>query len=141
MQDIPEIVRLGSQSLVDGPYAGMIPDKPETTAFLAEKIIGRLGEVLLWEEDGKVGGLLGFIVCDHHFSGEKVADEVMWFVSEEFRSGSGAALKLFWQAEADAKRLGAKKMKFTAPNEGVEALYKRLGYRKIEVVFLKDFEQ
>ena len=116
----------------------MISDNPQITAFLAEKIIGGLGKVLLWEEDGSVGGLLGFIVCEHHFTGEKVADEIMWYMRPDARVGGGA-LKLFWQAETEAKRMGAKKMKFSAPNDDVEALYKRLGYRKIETVFLKDF--
>lgn len=133
--DLPRIGELGSRSLQDGPYAGIIEDRPEVARRCAEMVM-RDGKILLAEEEGRVGGLLGFIMADHHFSGQRYAAELMWYVEPEHRKG-GIALKLLWEAEKEAKQLGAKSMVFTAPNEDVADLYKRFGYRKLEVTFMK----
>lgn len=94
------------------------------------------GRILLGEDEGKVVGLLGFIVANHHFSGQRYAAELMWYVEEEHRKG-GIALKLMWEAEKQAKEMGAEDFVFTAPNEDVASLYKRFGYSKMEVAFRK----
>lgn len=134
-RDLPRIVELGSRSLVDGPYAGIIEDNPEQSSKFAEHMLSN-GHILLAEDDGEVVGLLGFIVADHHFSGQRYATELMFYVEPEHRKG-GAALKLFWECERMAKELGAKTMVFTAPNDGVAALYKRFGYRQLEIAYSK----
>lgn len=134
-KDIPRIVELGSRSLQDGPYAGIIKDIPEQAAKCAAQVLSS-GKILLGEEDGAVVGLLGFIVADHHFSGQRYAAELMWYVLPEHRKG-GLALKLLWDAEAKARAMGAEEMIFTAPNEDVSALYKRFGYEKVEVAYRK----
>lgn len=134
-EDIPRIVELGSRSLQDGPYAGLIRDVPAQAALCAHEVMDR-GRILLGEECGEVVGLLGFIVANHHFSGQKYAAEMMWYVEREHRKG-GIAIKLLWEAEKQAKELGAEDMVFTAPNEDVSALYQRFGYHKMEVTYRK----
>lgn len=94
------------------------------------------GDVLVADEDGLIVGLLGFIVTDHHFSGQRYAAELMWYVMPEHRKGA-VGLKLLWEAEKRAKKLGAESMTFTAPNEDVAAIYTRFGYHKLEVAFQK----
>lgn len=138
-EDVPEIVKLGSQSLVDGPYAGMLKDTPEHSAeFALTVILGSKGKILLYENDeGKVAGLLGFIVFPHYFTKEPTATEIMWYVLPEERKGCGA-IKLLWEAEKVAKEMGATRMGFTAPNEEVSALYARFGYKKVEVTYMKE---
>lgn len=138
-EDVPEIVRLGSRSLVDGPYAGMIKDSPETSAeFALTVILGLKGKVLLYENDkGKICGLLAFIIFPHYFTKEPTATEIMWYVEPEERAG-GAGLKLLWEAEKVAKEMGATRMGFSAPNEDVAGLYKRFGYKKLEVTYMKE---
>lgn len=133
--DIPRIVELGSRSLQDGPYAGVIRDVPTQASFCAHEVMDK-GRILLGEENGKVVGLLGFIVANHHFSGQRYAAELMWYVEEEHRKG-GIALKLLWEAEKQAKDMGAEDMVFTAPNEDAAALYARFGYSKMEVTYRK----
>jgi ribosomal protein S18 acetylase RimI-like enzyme len=133
--DIPRLVELGSRSLKDGPYAGIIEDVPEQSKQFAEWMQGN-GNVLVGEEDGKVVGLLAFITTLHHFSGQPYAAELMWYVEPEYRKG-GIGLRLLWEAEKMAKAVGAKDMVFTAPNEDVAALYKRFGYEKLEVTYRK----
>lgn len=135
--DLDRIVELGSLSLKDGPYAGIIADNPEQSRKCAEFVLEN-GKVLLGEEDGTVVGLLGFILADHHFSGERYASELMWFVQPGHRKGA-LAIKLLWEAEKIAKDTGAKSMVFTAPSDAVAALYKRFGYDRLEVAFRKVF--
>lgn len=135
-RDIPRIVELGTRSLKDGPYAGLSEDNPVQSEKLARHIIENIGKVLLWEEEGRVSGLLGFIVYDHYFSGEKTAQEIMWYVEPEYRAG-GAGMKLFWKAHELAKEMGARNMQFTAPTEQVGAIYKRFGYLQLEVCYQK----
>lgn len=137
-EDVPQIVMLGSRSLIDGPYAGMLKDTPEHSAeFALTVILAGNGKVLVLENDeGKVSGLLGFIIFPHYFTKEPTATEIMWYVLPEERKGGGG-IKLLWEAEKVAKEMGATRMGFTAPNEDVSALYKRFGYKKVEVTFMK----
>jgi predicted N-acetyltransferase YhbS len=134
--DLPRIVELGSQSLKDGPYAGIINDVPAQAKKCAEMVM-REGKILLAENDEKrVVGLLAFIIADHHFSGQKYAAELMWYVEPDQRKGA-PALRLLWEAEKLAKEAGAESFLFTAPNDDVAALYARFGYKKLEVTFQK----
>lgn len=136
--DIPRIVELGSESLLEGPYRELIKDKPEQTAQLAIEVIREKGKVLLFENDeGKIVGLLGFIIFPHYFTGEITAGEMIWYVSPDERKGCGA-IRLLWAAEKLAKELGAIRMQFTAPTSEVGAIYKRFGYQQIEVSFQKE---
>jgi hypothetical protein len=136
--DIPVIQDLGRKFLSEGPYKGR-PVKDEQTEKFAKVVISSLGKVLLWEEeeaDGKVTGILGFILVPHYFTGEMIAQELMWYVEPEYRKGC-AALKLLWEAQTIAKRLGAKMMQFTAPTSSAAKLYDRFGYKLLEVTFEK----
>lgn len=137
--DVARIVELGSRSLQDGPYKGMLKDTPEQSAkFALQVITNAAGKVLLYENDnGKVVGLLAFIIFPHYFTQEPTATEIMWYVEPEERVGGGG-LKLMWEAEKMAKTMGAKRFGFTAPTEEVAALYKRFGYKQIEVSFQKE---
>jgi GNAT superfamily N-acetyltransferase len=133
--DLPRIIELGSRSLVDGPYAGIIQNKPDCAREFAERVLNG-GTILLGEENEKTVGLLGFIVTPHHFSGQLYASELMWYVEPEHRKG-GIGLQLLWEAERRAKKQGAETMIFSAPNDSVAALYKRFGYEQLEVSYRK----
>lgn len=136
--DVPEIVRLGSQSLIDGPYAGMLEDTPEQSAKLAlETIQGSNGKVLLLDEGTGPVGLLGFVVFPHYFTQKLTATEIMWYVEPEHRKGGGG-IKLLWEAEKEAKAMGATIMGFTAPTADVARLYERFGYKQVEISFQKE---
>jgi len=133
--DIPRIIEMGSRSLLDGPYAGIIKENPDQFAkFAAVMVMG--ATVLVAEEEGRVCGLLAFATADHHFSGEKYSAELMWYVEPEHRKG-GVAIKMMWEAERIAKEQGSKHFVFTAPTDEVAALYKRFGYSQLEVNYRK----
>ena len=137
--DIPRIVELGSRWLAESPYKSIIKDIPGQTAKFAGQVI-ETGKVLLYENDnGLVAGLLAFLIFAHPFTGEATATELMWYVEPEERTGGGG-LKLLWEAEKEAKQMGATYMGFTAPSMEVAALYERFGYKALEVTFLKDLQ-
>lgn len=131
--DLDAVVELGMQSLIDGPYAEIIKKNPQHAREFAHKVMDQ-GKVLLSEDNGKVTGIIGFIVTDHHFSGQRYAAELMWYVLKDHRAG-GNGLQLLWAAEKQAKEMGAETMVFTAPNDEVASIYKRFGYSKLEVAF------
>lgn len=139
--DVHRIVQLGSRSLQDGPYAGMLKDTPERSAEYALQVInGANGKVLLYEnEQGKVSGLLGFIIFPHYFTQEQTATEIIWYVEPEERKGGGA-MHLLWEAEKQAKAMGATRMGFTAPDSKIGELYERFGYKKVEVTYMKELQ-
>jgi len=137
-EDVSRIVEMGSRSLREGPYSGMIADVPAQSQRLAEQVMSAPGgTILLSDEDGSATGLIAFIVCAHPFSGETVATELMWYVEPEHRPG-GIGMRLLWEAEKLAKEKGALKMQFTAPTSQIGDIYRRFGYRKIEETFLKE---
>jgi GNAT superfamily N-acetyltransferase len=135
-EDIPRVVELGKLSLIDGPYRETIKFNHEQATRFATLIIQAVGKVLVWEEGGETVGLLAFLLMPHYLSGEQTAQEVMWYVLPEHRSG-GTAIRLLWAAEELAKKLGAKRMLFTAPNMNVAHIYERFGYKQIEIGFQK----
>lgn len=134
-EDLPRVGELGSLSLIDGPYAGIIEDNREQSRKCAEWVLAN-GKIVVAEEDGQLVGMLGFVTTLHHMDGQPYSSELIWFVLPEHRKG-GAAIKLLWEAEKKAKEMGARSFVFTAPNEDVAALYKRFGYHKLEVTFRK----
>lgn len=142
LDDLDAVTELGKQSLLDGPYAGEIHFNHDRAKGFAKSIIAVLGKVLLWEEGGQPVGLLAFLFFPHYFSGEPTAQEIMFYLMPGFRTaraiGDSPAIRLLHAAEDMAKKLGAKKMQFTAPAKtGVGFLYERCGYKMVEVGYQK----
>jgi Acetyltransferase (GNAT) family len=136
--DLDRIGELGSQSLKDGPYAGIIDDNPAQGRKFAEWMLVN-GKILLAEEQDRVIGILGFVKADHHFSGQPYAAELMWYVEAESRPKYPfTTIALIRAAERIAREMGARNMVFTAPNEHVESLYKLCGYKKLETAYKKE---
>jgi GNAT superfamily N-acetyltransferase len=137
-KDLDRIVELGMRSLEDGPYAGIIKKDPKQAMQTALSVLAaQAGEILLYEDDDeRVIGLLAFVIYPQIFTGESVANELMWYVEPDRRAG-GAGTKLLWAAEEEAKKMGAQYFGVTSPTDGVSAVYKRFGYQQIETAFLK----
>lgn len=141
--DIPRIVEMGGRSLLEGPYRDRVGHNPEQAAKLAMSVISQhSGRVFVAEDDGKLVGLLAFIVFPHYFSGETTAGELIWYVEPEYRRmssfSSSVALDLLSAAEMEAKHMGAKRMQLTAPTSEVAGLYLRRGYHQVEVSFQRE---
>lgn len=134
-QDLDHITELGSRSLQDGPYAGIIDDVPAQARKCALWVM-QAGKILVAEEAGRVVGLLGFIVTPQFFSGELHGAEIMWYLLPEYRQ-SLIAVILLRASERIAREMGAKSMVFAAPNDDVARMYELLGYSKLETNYRK----
>ena len=135
--DVPQIVKMGSRSIQEGPYKHYLPDAPEVTEKTASDIIKRAdAKVLVSEEDAKLTGVMAFVVFPHYYSDEITTEELIWYVEPEFRK-SMTAICLLRAAERIAREMGAKWSQFTAPTDAVGTAYKALGYTPVETTYLK----
>lgn len=139
--DIPRIVELGRRFLQEGPYKDELADKPEeATQFAANMLNNSKGTILVAEKDGALIGVIAFITMPHWFSGEITATEMIWYVEPEHRAG-GIAMRLMWASESLAKALGATRMAFTAPTPQVGEIYKRFGYKMVEIAYQRSLTE
>lgn len=137
--DIPQVVEMGSRSLLEGPYRDLLADNPAVTSELIKKLLTTPNaKILVSEQFGKLTGVFAFIIFPHYYSGEQVAGEMIWYVMPEARP-SGPGLELLWAGEKLAHDLGAKKMQLTAPTDEMAEAYSKLrGYQKVETAFQRD---
>lgn len=137
--DIPMLVQLGSRSLLDGPYKGEIRDNPEAHAKLALDVIREKGHVLVIEYEGKVVGLMGFIIFPHYFSGDITGGELMWYCLPEYRKLCGLdTIMLVRRAERMCREAGAKWMQLSAPTQEVAGAYESMKYKPMEMTYRKE---
>lgn len=134
--DIERIVELGAESLMQGPYKDEVknPDQWRKTALGV--VLNADGCILVAEEDGKVQGLLGFMVYPHYFTGLKSAIELMWYVSPDYRK-SMMGICLARAAMRLAKSMGAVNMQMTAPTAEVGKAYEAMGFKPLETAYQK----
>ena len=85
---------------------------------------------LVAEVDGKVVGVISFIVYNHQFTGIPCAKKIAWFVSKEHRGKVGLAL--LRKAEEEAKALGATHFYCSTPTKMVT------DYMPIETEYQKE---
>lgn len=131
--DIPRLVEMGCRFRQESSYAKVLTENPEQMAKLGRILLASDG-LILSEREGKITGMMGFIVHDHFLSGERVAGEVFWWVEPEYR---GDGLRLLKEAERRAKLAGASQMQMIAPTEQVEMVYLRFGYHYVEATYQK----
>lgn len=139
-KDVPAIVAMGSRSLREGAYHGVIADSPEVTGELAKRLLFMdNARILVIEVDEELLGLFAFLLIPHYYSGEKCGTEIMWYVDPRARAGHSYGLELLWAAEKMAKDWGAVKFQLTAPSEEMCAAFSKLrGYTKVETSFQRD---
>jgi GNAT superfamily N-acetyltransferase len=100
----------------------------------------RTGVIFLLEQDGIVTGALGGVVYPEPYSGDLVATEFFWFVTESARGGRGG-IQLYREFESWARERGAAEIRMVhlldlMPAK-VERFYKHCGFEPIEVHFVK----
>lgn len=139
-KDVPTIVEMGSNSLREGAYRGVIADSPEVTAELAKRLLFmENARILVLDIDGDLQGLFAFLLIPHYYSGEKCGVEIIWYVEQRARAGHNYGLDLLWAAENMAAKWGAIKFQLTAPTEQMCEMYGKLrGYSKVETSFQRD---
>jgi len=122
---------MGRRFREESSYSKYLADNPERMAVLGKHLLLSDG-LLVAEKDGKIIGMLGFIIHSHFISGETVAGEVFWWMEPEHR---GDGLKLLDETKRRARLAGAKYLHMIAPSERVARLYKHLHYEFVESTF------
>lgn len=130
MRDIPRLIEMGLRFIRETGYSKHVEENPEQMRKTLDVLIPK-GLVLVADENGVVG-MIGFLAYEHPLSGEKVASELFWWVDPEHR---GHGKELMRAAEEAARHAGARKMQMIAPTEGVEVLYRRMGYTRLEAAY------
>lgn len=133
LEDLPRLVEMGKRFRSESAYKNFIPENSQKMTETAQKLI-ELGTVYVSEQDGKLDGMIGFLLFDHPLSGEKTASEIFWWVEPEAR---GTGIRLLHTMKRAAKQSGAVKMQMIAPSPEVAEIYLRLGYLPIETHFQK----
>jgi hypothetical protein len=115
-------------------------DKDKTEAMLLNSIRseGTCVFILVDDEGIVQGGLVGTLT-EPFMSYRKVAIEMAWFVSKEFR-GNRASLGLVTKFEEWGKQMGASNI-LMADIQGIAnlgSLYEKLGYEVVETTYSKE---
>lgn len=135
--DIPRIIEMGRNFLLSGPYRDIIADNPEVPLALAKKLVTNpQARILVEEQEGKLVGVFCFILFPHYYSGLMTAGELIWYVEPEARK-TMAGMRLKWEAEILAKKLGAVQMHLTCPVDQEKLFSKLSGYVQVETGYIR----
>jgi predicted N-acetyltransferase YhbS len=126
------MVEMGIKFLHGTPYQSFVGENREQMAECCKSLISS-GGLLVAEYEGRLVGMIGFVVVSHFLSGEKVCGEMFWWVEPEYRRGLG--IRLMRAAENAAKLGGAKHMLMIAPNPEVASMYERMNYQFVETAY------
>jgi hypothetical protein len=134
LMDTVRIVDMGRDFLIRGPYKDMLTDNPSwAVKFVMGLINNPSAKVLVATNNNRVMGVIAFVIIPHYLSGDLTASELIWYVEPGYRGQ--VSLELFWAAQKLAKQMGAVNMQFTAPTEAIGAIYRRFGYKQMEVSY------
>lgn len=131
--DVPAIVAMGLRFLASAPYGGKLtPDPVVMAAFTTRLIDAPEAAWFVVERDGALIGMLALFLYAHPFSGQRVANELCWWMEPAHR-GARVALRLLAQGEAWARAHGAELLQMIAPTDHVAHFYERTGFERTEV--------
>lgn len=104
---------------------------------------GNLGALVVSENNGRLEGIFGGIVCEDPYSGDLIATEQFWYCFPEARGSVG--LRLFKAFETVAVNRGAKRIMMIHLShltpESLRKLYTRRGYHEVETIYEKNLWQ
>lgn len=138
IEELPQVVGVGFQFFKEGDLpGGFVPDVfiRNWTSLLSEDRGVFFG---LFKEDRFVGGL-GAVICPDLNNGQLMAVETFWYVQPQHRGRGLRLLREFekWAKERGARRVAMLHLLKLHPAE-MNTLYKRLGYRPVEVNYIKE---
>lgn len=140
LEDVPQLVAMGLEFVTTSEYARHLP----ANAAAIRQTVGWMLEapenaaIFVLAVDGVLKGAIGLALSSHLWSGEPYAGELFWWVNPAARGTGG--IRLLRYAEQWAEQHGARFIQMIAPNEGVGAIYARLGYAPIETGYQRRFE-
>jgi GNAT superfamily N-acetyltransferase len=130
---VPRLLEMGLRFIAETAYAELVTANPARMQAVVEQVIASPdGVVLVSDPASRLTGMIGVLVYDHPYSGERTGFDLFWWVEPEAR---GHGVRLMRAAEAWARDRGATRMQMVAPTARVGLLYQRLGYHAIETAF------
>lgn len=140
--DVPRLVEMATNFLVDTPYGQLFPSNPTQIEQLVRLVLN-LGVGLVADANTcdaclpDLVGMLGVVLLPHPLTGHTYAEEVVWWVQPERRNGI-VGPQLLGAAEEWATRNGANMLKLAAPADSPVGKYlAKLGYIAVETAFIK----
>lgn len=96
----------------------------------------------LFDDSGKLVGSIGGLVTVDFLTGDVFAQETFWFITKEYRGGTGG-LKLLTSFENKAKELGATRvhmlhLQSMGNDSQLSKIYSHRGYTLIEQMYSKE---
>lgn len=142
IEDIPRLVELGKEFYLETFL-------PEIFLFDVESVVETLASfiqqpekcvVLVSESEGIItGGICGIVVPNYWNKHIKTAQQVIWFVSRQYRNIM--SLRLLSEYEKAVRKLGATVFLSGAKKNKsfdiMDAVLKRRGYRELESIHIK----
>jgi GNAT superfamily N-acetyltransferase len=136
--DLDQIVAMGLEFLAT-VYGQKLPAPPDparlkaTATWLLEDATTRA--LLVVERHGQLAGMFGIHVHEHPMLAQRIASELFWWVNAD-RRGKFDGMRLLAAAREWAMAAGASALHMVAPDYGIERLYERLGYHKVESAYI-----
>ncbi len=133
--DIPALVALGMDFLASGVYTEAVVPNAASMASSVGRMI-EMGGCFVADVDGRVVSMIGIMVHEQPWSGEKVASELFWWSSQV-----GTGLPLLRHAEQWATEQGCTELHMIAPEPRVGRLYERRGYTLTETLYRRRLQE
>lgn len=133
--DVPALVTLGVRFLHETPYHMHLAVSPTHLEEVARALLASTDAVIfVAERHGEVVGCLALHVFLHPMSGERTANELVWWVNPEAR---GVGVLLLRRGEEWAKAMQATRMQMVAPTAAPEVarFYTHAGFAPVETMF------
>lgn len=133
--DVPEIVTMAEAFVSSTEYRTILALDAQKVGELATGLIDSPDGVVLVAQGagGDLIGMLALCVFEHPMSRERVAGELVWWVSPDRRGRAGGAL--FVAGERWVRDQGAAVWHMIAPTPEVEAIYAQRGFEKVETAY------
>lgn len=142
-EDIPAIMRMAYAFAEASPYRHMTIDGDKVTKLINHMVeTGGTKNILVLAMEGDTAvGLIGALVVEPPFHVGRIANELMWWVDEEYRKSHHSKDLIeayeYWAkyvAKCDYTQMALLE---TDQAEVISKLYKRRGYSAVERAFMK----
>ena len=134
--DTPRLLEMAAAFLEHTSYGALVRFNPAALQLLIAQVLV-LGVILVAEDADRLDGMLAIIELTDPLTGDRYADEQVWWVEPHARSRA-VGPRLLKVAESWAKSRNLSIIKMVAPTgTHVGSFYQRVGYTPIETAYTK----
>ena len=138
INELPRLFELARKFYASAPSLGNF-DPDTAVRGWAYFLQNGMGAIFVIEDDGDIHGMIAALKTPDIHSGEMKAVEMAWFVDEKHRGRGLLLLKEFekWAKDNGCKKVCMMYLSDLMP-EKLKAVYTRLGYKEVELSYLKE---